>query len=47
MSLLDRGCFGAVSEAPKEPLEVLRERNVRLSVERFRLQGVELGIIYK
>jgi hypothetical protein len=43
LSLLDRGCFGAVSEAPKKPLEVLRQRDVRLSIERFGLQCGELG----
>ena len=43
LSFLDRGGFGAVPETAKELLEVLRQCKVRLLVEGFCLQCVELG----
>jgi hypothetical protein len=42
LSLLDRACFGAIPEAPKELLKVLRQRNVRFLIEGFCLQCIEL-----
>ncbi|MCK5361384.1 MAG: hypothetical protein KAR22_00365 [Gammaproteobacteria bacterium] len=43
MPLFDRGRCGTVLEAPEKLLEVFGECNVRLTVERLDLQGIELG----
>ena len=42
LSFLDRTGFGAITEALKEPLEALRERNVCVLSKRVCLQCIEL-----
>jgi hypothetical protein len=43
LPLFDRGRFGAVMEAPKKFLEIFGKCNIRFTVERLGLQGIELG----
>jgi len=43
LPLFDRGRFGTVLEASKKLLEVFGEGDIRFTVKRLGLHGIELG----